>query len=110
MADSKVNESTEATVKRVINAVHVTTIPNSINEHNIYTYSTHVDTTQDIKRSGFFDPAFSFLTVGDILRVFQFEKKDLKKMYEFVVMSIDKDNRKVRVAIIAEHNLENKII
>lgn len=96
--------------KRVLNVRNVTTIPNSIAEHNIYTYSTDCDDTADIKAPGFFNPATGFLTVGDIVRVFQFEKKKLVKFYEFVVMEIDHNNNKVKTAIITEKNLEKCII
>lgn len=110
MSQEQPEKESVATVARVANIARMTTIPNSINQHNIYTYSTDVDTTQDIKRPGFFNAAFSFLTVGDIVRVFQADSNGLNKFYEFIVMSIDKNNRKVKVAIVSEHNLQNKII
>ena len=96
--------------QNVLNISNVSTIANSNADHSIYTYSTNVDTNEDLKRPGFFNPAFSFLTMGDTVRVFQFESKKLIKYYEFIVMSVDLDNRIVKAAIVTEKNLEKAVI
>lgn len=96
--------------QNVVNVSNVSTIANSNENHSIYTYSTNIDTSEDLKRPGFFNPAFRFLTKGDTVRVFQFEGEALTKYYEFIVMNIDSDNRVVTVAIITEKNLAKVII
>ena len=62
--------------KKIINAKNITVIPNSRKEHCIYTYSTSVDTHFDIKDPDFFNPTYTFIEVGDIIRVFRYEKKE----------------------------------
>ena len=96
--------------QRVLNIKHLTTIPNSTAQHSIFTYTTSIDTVSDIKRKGFFDPAYSFIGVGDTIRVFQYSCQQLVKYYEFIVMDVDKLNRLVKVAITAERSLEKLII
>ena len=92
--------------KKIINAKMVTVIPNSRAEHNIYTYSTKVDAHFDIKDPEFFHPVYTFAQVGDIFRVFRFEKDELINYYEFIIMNVDKINKKVKTAILVEKNLK----
>lgn len=102
---------TVAEVKTVLNIRNVTTIPNSISEFNIYTYKADNDTTASIKNPGFFNPGYSIFEVGDLIRVFQFERdKSLSKYYEFMVIKTDKTLRTVTVSILNEKNLEKNII
>lgn len=95
---------------KIVNAKNMTVIPNSRAEHSIYTYSTSVDTHFDIKAPGFFNPTYTFATAGDIFRVFRFEKQELCNYYEFVVTSVDKIVKEVKVAVLVEKNVKNSII
>ena len=99
-----------ATSTKVLNPAMITTIPNSRAEHCVYTYRTDVDKHFDIKRPGFFNPAYTFLTVGDIIRVFRFEQSVLIMYYEFVATKIDKITKQVEVALLFEKNVQNNII
>lgn len=92
--------------KKIINAKLVTVIPNSRAEHNIYTYSTKVDTHFDIKDPVFFYPTYTFATVGDIFRVFRFEKEELINYYEFIVTNVDKMEKTVKTVVLVEKNLQ----
>lgn len=89
----------------VANIKQFSTIANSCSDCNIYTYGANIESNDDLKRPGFFNPAVSFLAVGDVVRVFKYEKKELVKYYEFVVVKIDEPNKVVTVAIIKENNL-----
>lgn len=92
--------------KKIINAKNVTVIPNSRAEHNIYTYSTKVDTHFDIKDPDFFHPVYTFATVGDMFRIFRFEEKELVCYYEFIILDVDKINKQVKAVNILEKNLQ----
>lgn len=96
--------------KKIINAKLVTVIADSRAGHSIYTYSTKVDTHFDIKDPGFFNPVYTFAMVGDMFRVFRFDNKDLINYYEFIVVEVDKIAKKVKMALINEVNVQNKII
>lgn len=91
---------------KIINAKMVTVIPNSRAEHCIYTYSTNVDTHFDIKDPAYFNPLYTFLAVGDTLRIFRFEKEDLVAYYEFICVEVDKLAKTVKMVSIFEKNLQ----
>lgn len=92
--------------KKVINIATLTIIPNSQAEHSIYTYSTKIDTHFDIKDPDFFNPGYTCLRVGDVVRVFRFEKEELISYYEFIVSFVDKINKKVKAVAIVEKNIK----
>jgi hypothetical protein len=92
--------------KKIINAKLVTVIPNSRAEHSIYTYSTKADTHFDIKDEEFFNPLYTFIMVGDMIRVFRFEGETLVTYYEFIVTEVDKIAKKVTAVTILEKNLQ----
>ena len=94
------------TSKKIINAKAITVIPNSRREHCIYTYSTDVDTHFDIKDPAFFNPTYTFATVGDVFRVFRFERKELVAYYEFIVTFVDTITKEVKVVTLVEKNLK----
>lgn len=95
---------------KIVNAKNMTVIPNSRAEHSIYTYSTNVDTHFDIKAPGFFNPTYTFATVGDTFRVFRFEQGELINYYEFIVVDVDRILKTVKVAVVVEKNLKNSVI
>lgn len=97
-------------LEAVANNKNFTTIPNSTSEFCIYTYKADYESYNQITRPGFFDPAYSFLNAGDVIRVFRFEDKKLVNLLEFVVMEVDKTLRKVIVATLSNTNLERKVI
>lgn len=108
-----VEQSTEEVkeAEAVVNIKNFTTIPNSIAEFCIYTYKAEHETHTQILRPGFFNPAFSFLNKGDVIRVFKFGiDKKLTHLLEFVVMDTDKINKIVTVAILSNNNLEKKVL
>ena len=94
--------------KKIINAKLVTVIPNSRAEHSIYTYSTKVDTHFDIKDEEFFNPLYTFIMVGDMLRIFRFESETLVTYYEFIIIEVDKIAKKVTAVSILEKNLRKQ--
>ena len=94
--------------KKIINAKLVTVIPNSRAEHSIYTYSTNVDTHFDIKDGDFFNPLYTFIMVGDMLRIFRFESDTLTTYYEFIITDVDKIAKKVTAVSILEKNLQKQ--
>lgn len=95
---------------KLINAKNVTIIPNSRAENSIYTYSTKVDSHFDIKNEAFYHPLYTFITVGDILRIFRYEQNDLAAYYELITVDVDKINKKVTMAVLTEKNLKKSII
>lgn len=103
-------KSPVATSTKIINAKAITIIPNSRAEHSVYTYSTKVDTHFDIKTKGFFNPAYTFLTVGDIIRIFRFEQEELATYYEFVATKVSERDKKVDVALLFEKNIKKSTI
>ena len=92
--------------KKIINAKLVTVIPNSRAEHCIYTYSTKADSHFDIKDKDFFNPLYTFITVGDILRIFRFEGETLVTYYEFIITNVDKIAKTVTAVSLFEKNLQ----
>ena len=98
-------------MEAVCNNKNFSTIPNSNSEFCIYTYKAEYETYNQLLRPGFFNPAASFVNVGDTIRVFRFDlEKNLTHLLEFVVVKTDKINRLVTVAGITNNNLEKKII
>ena len=98
-------------VEALCNNTNFTTIPNSTAEFCIYTYKAEHETHSQVLRPGFFDPAYSFVNVGDTIRVFRYNfDKVITHYMEFIVMKVDKVTREVRVAIVSNTKLENKII
>lgn len=92
--------------KKIINAKLVTVIPNSRAEHSIYTYSTNIDTHFDIKDENFFNPLYTFIMVGDMLRIFRFEGTTLATYYEFIITEVDKIAKTVTAVSLLEKNLK----
>lgn len=92
--------------KKIINAKEITIIPNSRKEHSIYTYSTHVDSHFDIKDPEFFNPTYTFAAVGDVFRIFRFEKKELINYYEFIITKVDTLTKEVKAVLLVEKNLK----
>lgn len=99
-----------AQTKKIINSKLVTTIANSRDEHSIHTYSTNVDTHYDIKAPGFFNPLYTFVHAGDIVRVFRYENKKLNTYYEFIVYEVDTITKQVTMALLSEKNIQKAII
>lgn len=95
---------------KLINAKNVTIIPNSRAENCIYTYTTKVDTHYDIKNELFYNPLYTFVKTGDVLRIFKYEQDELSTYYEMIIMDVDKINKKVKVACLTEKNLKKCII
>jgi hypothetical protein len=54
----------------------------------------------------FFYPTYTFATVGDIFRVFRFEKEELINYYEFIVTNVDKIEKTVKTVVLVEKNLQ----
>lgn len=98
-------------MEAVCNNKNFSTIPNSNSEFCIYTYKAEYETYNQLLRPGFFNPAASFVNVGDTIRVFRFDlEKNLTHLLEFVVVKTDKINRLITVAGITNNNLEKKTI
>lgn len=91
--------------KKVININRLTIIPNSHAEFSIYSYKADIETYFDIKDEMFFNPAHTCLAVGDLVRVFRYEKKELVGYYEFIVTAVDKINKQVKTVLIFEKKL-----
>jgi len=91
--------------KKIINAKMVTVIANSRAEHCIYTYSTNADTYFDIKDPAFFNPLYTFVLVGDIIRIFQYEENKLVRYIEYVFTEVDKIAKTVKAVLLFEKNL-----
>ena len=92
--------------KKVINAKMITVIPNSRAEHSIYTYSTNIDTHFDIKDPDFFHPTYTFIMVGDMIRIFRYENNTLVTYYEYIITEVDKLLKKVKAVLLTEKNLQ----
>lgn len=100
-------------VDAVCNIKNFTTIPNSNSEFCIYTYKAEYESYTQLTKPGFFNPAYSFLNVGDTVRVFRFETGTPRKLthyLEFIVVEVDKVTKEVFVATIANHKLESKTL
>lgn len=106
-----VQESPVVEMEAVANIKNFSTIPNSNSEFCVYTYKAEYETYTQLMRSGFFNPAYSFLNVGDVIRVFRFDlERKLTHYIMFVVIGVDKINHVVTVATVENHNLEKKIV
>lgn len=98
-------------VEAVANLKNFSTIPNSNSDFCIYTYKAEYETSTQLARRGFFNPAYSFLNPGDTIRVFLFDtEKRLTNYLEYIVYSVDKINKKVVVAAITNHSLEKRLV
>lgn len=109
---NQVNSTTVNVEKEAVaNIKNFTTIPNSIAEFCIYTYKAEYETCDQISRNGFFNSAYSFLNVGDTIRVFRFdESKKLSHILEYVVVDVDKITKQVSVITTAQMiNVFNRI-
>ncbi len=98
-------KATEMSSKKIINAKLVTVIPNSRAEHSIYTYSTSADTHFDIKDPEFFNPLYTFILVGDTIRIFRYEETKLVNYYEYIITEVDKIAKTVKGVLVFEKNL-----
>jgi hypothetical protein len=94
--------------KKVMNVATLTIIPNSRAEHSVYTYSTKVDTYFDIKDPDFFNPGYTCLAVGDIIRIFKFDQEELTNYLEFIVTKVDKLLKTVSATVLFEKTLKVK--
>ena len=92
--------------KKIINIAYLTIIPNSQAEHSIYTYAAKVETHFDIKDPDFFNPAYTCLKQGDVVRIFRYEKTDIVNYYEFLITKVDKIAKKVQAVILTEKNIK----
>ena len=111
MPEEEKKEIVDVEKEAVVCVTKMTTIPNSTAEFCIYTYKAETESYTQLCRKGFFNPAWSFLHPGDIIRVFRFNiDKKITHYFEYVVTSVDKVLHKVDVATIANHNLEKKSI
>lgn len=100
---------TVADIAAVANNKNFTTIANSNSEFCIYTYKAEYETYYQLVRPGFFNPAYSFLNPGDVIRIFRFESKTKLVGYiEVIVTDVDKVTKSVKVALIRSDNLVNK--
>lgn len=91
------------------NTKQFTTIPNSTAEFCVYTYKAETETFDDIVATGFFNTAFSFLNVGDIIRVFLFDDdKQLTHYFIYAVTTVDRIEKIVNVATVSITNLTKK--
>lgn len=111
MPEENVKQQPTVVIEAVANIKNFSTIPNSNSEFCVYTYKAEFETMDQINRPGFFNSAFSFLNVGDIIRLFRFDlNKVLTHYYQYVVVSVDKINKKVKVATLENVKIENRII
>ena len=104
----KIVEETKTSLasKKIINAKLVTVIANSRAEHCIYTYHATAESYFDIKDPAFFNPLYTFVLVGDIIRVFQYEGEEkLARYIEFVTTEVDKIAKTVKAVLLFEKNL-----
>lgn len=101
---------TEASSTKVLNVKSLSIISNSSAEFCIYTYKAITETDADLKREGFFNPGYSVFNPGDILRVMFYEDTDIAKYYEFLIVEVDKDFKKVKAAVIHEYKLEGRLV
>jgi len=111
--DIDVSEIREVNVEKdaVANPKNFTTIPNSNSEFCVYTYKAECESYTQLIRPGFFDSAALFVNAGDTIRVFLYDiKKQLSNYLKFVVLDVDKINRKVTVSIVENCNLLSKVV
>ena len=95
-------------INNVMNISRLSTIPNSVGEFCIYTYKAVTETDADLKREGFFNPGYSVFNQGDVLRVMFYNDNELSKYYEFVILDVDRDLKKVNAAVIHEFKLQDR--
>ena len=111
MPEEEKKQPVPVLIDLVANIKNFSTIPNSNSEFCIYTYKAEFETMEQINRPGFFNPAYSFLNVGDMIRLFRFDlEKKLTNYSKYVVVSVDKINKKVIVATLENAKIENRII
>jgi hypothetical protein len=91
---------------KLINAKLISTIPSTSADHCIYNYGTKVDSHFDIKDPKFFHPLYTFIRVGDMLRIFRYEKEELICYYEFICTAVDKIEKTVQMVSIVEKNVQ----
>lgn len=110
MADKVVEvKENEVGVELVANPKCFTTIPNSNSEFCIYTYKAEFEPYNQVMRKGFFNPAHTFLNVGDTIRVFRFgTDRVLVNYIEFIVTAVDKINKTVDAVSIFQSNVSKK--
>ena len=103
----KIVEETKTSLasKKIINAKLVTVIANSRAEHCIYTYHATAESYFDIKDPAFFNPLYTFILVGDMIRVFQYEGEKLARYIEFIITEVDKIGKTVKAVLLFEKNL-----
>ena len=99
---------TEASSTKVLNVKTLSIISNSSAEFCIYTYKAVTETDADLKREGFFNPGYSVFNPGDVLRVMFYNDNELSKYYEFVILDVDRDFKKVNAAVIHEFKLQDR--
>ncbi len=98
-------------MEAVANNKNFSTIPNSNSEFCVYTYKAEYETVNQIQRPGFFNPAYSFVNPGDAIRVFRFDLEgNLTNYLQFIVVKVDKINKKVVISALNNNNLENRLI
>lgn len=99
----------EVGVELVANPKCFTTIPNSNSEFCIYTYKAEFEPYSQVMRKGFFNPAHTFLNVGDTIRVFRFSTDRVLINYiEFIVTAVDKISKTVDAVSILQSNVSKK--
>lgn len=107
-------EKVEGTTVGVESQLHAntkqfTTIPNSLAEFSIYTYKSETEELDDIVRAGFFNTAYSFLSAGDMIRVFKLDDdKNITHYIEYIVLAVDKINKQVEVSTVTLVNLTKR--
>ena len=111
MPEEEKKQPTPVIIDLVANIKNFSTIPNSNSEFCIYTYKAEFETMDQVNRPGFFNPAYSFLNVGDMIRLFRFDlEKNLTHYFQYVVVSVDKITKKVKVATVENVKIENRLI
>lgn len=99
----------EVGIELVANPKCFTTIPNSNSEFCIYTYKAEFEPYNQVLRKGFFNPAHTFLNVGDMIRLFRFNTdKTLINYILFIVTNVDKINKTVEAASVFQSNVAKK--
>lgn len=110
MAEKEVEvKENEVGVELVANPKCFTTIPNSNSEFCIYTYKAEFEPYNQVMRKGFFNPAHTFLNVGDTVRVFRFNTDRVLVNYiMFIVTNVDKINKSVDAVPVYQSNVIKK--
>ena len=93
----------------IINTSRLTIIPNSKDEFNIYSYPAQSESVEDLKDPRFLDSAFTILQKGDTVRSFKFGfENEIEAIVESVVISVDKDARKVDFVVVREFTIDDQ--